>query len=204
MRRLFLHVALAFACCALCAEELEATVESDTSIKKPVRDTVLFVKDLLEDKKPLRLDFGAEPNSHGSKLFVGVQYDWNDLLGSRLRFEYDNSATMSSSGDDVVNEDMRTYSIFAYPFVLYFGDAERKARTAFFRVDFGAYYSYQRANSAAGSFFTQETDGETVSGYLIQRQQHDYQLLGSAFAYSLHVPLLKYLAASFEGYLYPL
>ena len=176
----------------------------DSALVAQSRNLVFFVRDLLADKLPLRLDFGAEPNTHGSKLFVGVQYDWNDLLGSRVRFEYDNSATMDNSGDDVVNERTRTYGVYAYPFVLYVGDAAHDARTAFLRLDFGGYYSYARSQITTGSFFSQTVESGEYAGYVIQRQQTDYQLLGSSFGYSLQVPLVKYVAVGFEGYIQPL
>ena len=83
-------------------------------------NAIIFFRDLLNDKYPLRIDFGAEPHRHGSMVFASVDYDWSDTFSQRFRFEYDHYMTSEKSSASLANQEVRSINIMPFPVVFFF------------------------------------------------------------------------------------
>ena len=120
-----------------------------------------FVGDFITDKLPLTLDLGAEPGEHGSTIFGVLQYDWTPIRASRVLVEYQSLKTSTDATDQFSVEDndeqienndwvsiskSKQIEIDFYPYMRYFGDESRFAKTPFIYFGLGAFYLYNWYN----------------------------------------------------------
>lgn len=170
---------------------------------------ITFISDVLSDKYPFRVDFGAEPHRHGSMVFAAADYDWSEGFSQRIRVEYDHYKTASSSANSLSNQEVRSITLTQFPLVFFFGDSDVRARTRFTQVNIGVYFSHAVSNTNTGSFLTAEDDEEFwmehagKSGFSINDANQRYRLVGPAFGYSVNFPIHKYVSATLEGFIVP-
>lgn len=219
---LFLSIFLFFGFCAeaVCAEEVCAETDNDFAYDKDAPDifnqkvmndlknSINFVKDFLDDKKPIRIDFGAEPHQHGSTIFGVVQYDYTHRIGASFRLEYDNYSTTESNfndfSKDVKSQSSKSLYVAPFPFIFYLGDDSMYAKSPALWIGLGAFYQYGIKNSYSGTFLSVENPTENdVLFNSIEMESH-YQRIGPAIEYAIQFPFLKYFNAIFEGLVVPL
>lgn len=195
------------------ATESESPQESDSEYFENSQDKkfnpITFVGDILNDKYPFRIDFGAEPHRHGSMAFASADYDWTESFSQRIRFEYDHYTTSTTSTRNLANQEVRSFSITQFPLVFFFGDSNIRAKTRFSQINIGLYFSYSITRTNTGAFFNLEDDTELwgeyagKSGFSVNDVEQAYRLIGPAFGYSINFPLHNYISATIEGFLVP-
>lgn len=195
------------------SDSADSNIDSDSSAssesKKIKFNPIIFASDILNDKYPVRVDFGAEPHRHGSMLFVAADYDWSESFSQRIRFEYDHYSTSTDSSDSLSTQGVRSITIMPFPIVFFFGDSDYTAQTRFTRLNIGLYYSYTHSKTNTGSFFNLGNDEEWgdyagKSGFAISDTNQKYHLIGPAIGYSVNFPLYKtYVSATIEGFFVP-
>ena len=168
-----------------------------------------FVGDFITDKLPLTLDLGAEPGEHGSTIFGILQYDWSERIASRLRVEYQSlkvatDATNQFMADDesvtVQNADWlsitksRQIEFDLYPYLRYFGNEERKAKSPFFYFGFGVFYLYNWYNVNYSGWI------ETDTQKLLAKIDADgrYHQFGPMAIGSIKMPFFRYFGLTTE------
>ena len=191
--------------------------EKSSEVRKSQRISAFqFVGDFITDKLPLTLDLGAEPGEHGSTVFGALQYDWSQKVASRIRLEYqslktstdasnlfsttietssgETSAGSDLSGDWITMTKSRQIEVDFYPYLRYFGDADRRAKTPFVYFGLGAFYLFNWYDLNYGGIL--ETTAQRgifkidVEGY--------YHQFGPIAIGSIKVPFLKYFGFSLE------
>ncbi len=182
-------------------EEIEKDERSIMEKYKPL----IFIKDLLDDKLPLRIDFGAEPHRHGSLVFGAAYYDWTKKFSQSLRIEYDHYNTSTNLSGSLTNSEIRSYVFYPTPIVFYFGDSNIFAADPFIRVDIGAYINSTETISNSGSFFDFDSSyGEYEGAGLYTEERNDSNFsVGPAFGYSIKFPVHKYVSIISEARLIP-
>lgn len=185
----------------------EAAPAADTDDTKKPRskyNPIVFVKDLLDEKLPLHIDFGAEPHRHGSMIFGAALYDWSENFSQSLRGEYDHYSTSSNSNDSLTNTEVRSVALMTSPIVFFIGDSDIRARTPFSQFNIGLYFQYSYSTTNTGSFFSYSDDDENpLSSFYITDLNQTYRVIGPSFGYSLKVPVHKYISFSAEGFIVP-
>ena len=179
-------------------------------------NAINFLRDILYDKYPFRVDFGAEPHRHGSMVFGSVDYDWSDSFSQRFRLEYDHYLISTNSSGKLSNQEVRSVSLTPFPVVFYFGDGDIKSKERFTQFNIGLYFNYSITTTDSGSFFSLSEDDDvwekiglddssdqSVSGFLINNAEQKYTIIGPAFGYSLNIPIHKYISATIEGFIVP-
>lgn len=170
---------------------------------------ILFFKNILDDKYPIRVDFGAEPHRHGSMVFGAIDYDWSSTFSQRIRLEYDHYTTSEKTPNALSAEEVRAISITTYPLVFFFGDSNISAQSRFSQLDIGLYYSYSKTNTTTSGFFNFPEDEEWgdfsgLRGFLTNDESQKYHLVGPAFGHSVNFPLFRnYISATVEGFFVP-
>ncbi len=210
IRRIFLFSILSFFFFNLYAQE-------EPKQEEPKFNAIYFLRDLLDDKYPVRIDFGAEPHRHGSMVFASVDYDWSDGFAQRFRIEYDHYTTSTTTTSSLAKEEVRSITVTPFPLVLFYGDSSIDAKSRFTQFQIGIYYRYSVLKGDTGAFFSLENNtdtrsffqldsdvtSETISGFLLNGSIQKYHIIGPALGYSLNVPLHKYISATFEGFFVP-
>ena len=175
-----------------------------------------FLGDFITDKLPLTLDLGAEPGEHGSTIFGVLQYDWTPVRASRIRMEYQSlktsadvtnrfSATFTNkSGETTETESLATdwltitktkqIEVDFYPYLRYFGDESRQAKTPFIYFGLGAFYLYNWYDIN----YSVWTETETKKGIGNMDVNGDYHQFGPIAIASIKVPFLKYFGLTLE------
>lgn len=166
--------------------------------KSIIFNPILFLKDVLNDKYPIRIDFGAEPHRHGSMVFGSIWYDWNNILSSSLRGEYDHYMTFENFGDTVSTNEVHSITFIPFPVVLFFGDPDIKAKSIFTEFDIGFYIQNSYTNANEGSY-REYTD----KGFLLTETDSKYTMIGPAFNIVLKVPIVKYIDSITEFFFVP-
>lgn len=161
---------------------------------------IAFVRDLLDDKYPFRVDFGAEPHRHGSMVFGAAYYDWTESIGSSFRGEYDHYTTSNNAVSSLENSEVRTISLIPMPFVLYFGDENIYASSLFTQLGIGFYFQSARTTTSSGQFFA---ESEAGTGFATVEGSTDAYLLGPAFSVAFDIPLHKYISIFSEAFFVP-
>ncbi len=179
-------------------EDSEQKDQKSFSIKNTSYNAIVFLKDVLDDKYPLRIDFGAEPHRHGSLVFGSIWYDWNNILSSSIRGEYDHYMTFLNSGKTVSTTEVRSVSFTPFPVVLFFGNPDIKAKSVFTEVDIGFYLSESHSNTNDGSYLNY-----TESGFQLSETNTRYVMLGPAFNIVVKVPIIKYIDSITEFFFVP-
>ncbi len=103
---------------------------------------VQFVADFITDKLPLTLDLGAEPGQHGSTIFGILQYDWSEKMSSKIRLSYSSQFSENVENGGAGYIENREIETIILPYMRYFGDEDKNAKTPFFYVGAGAFYSF--------------------------------------------------------------
>ncbi len=171
-----------------------------------------FVGDFITDKLPLTLDLGAEPGEHGSTIFGVLQYDWSPVRASRIRIEYQSlktsfdasdrfstTSTASSEDESPISDwinitKSKQIEVDFYPYLRYFGDADRRAKTPFIYFGLGAFYLFNWYDlSYSGMLQTDIQKGI----FKIDIDGH-YHQFGPMAIGSIKVPFLKYFGLSLE------
>ncbi len=181
--------------------------KNNEKLLNDMRNAVNFVKDFLDDKKPVRIDFGAEPHRHGSTIFGLVQYDFIPKIGSSLRLEYDNYSTseseFSTGSNSIATSSTKSFYVAPFPFIWYIGDSSAAARTPALRLGVGAFYQYGVNHSYTGLFSSQEEPAiDDVLFYSLDIETQ-YHRIGPALQYSFNLPFLKYFSLVYEGQVVP-
>ncbi|MBB5226064.1 hypothetical protein DYE50_10665 [Treponema ruminis] len=166
--------------------------------KNPTFNAITFLKDVLDDKYPLRIDFGAEPHRHGSLVFGSVWYDWNYILSSSVRGEYDHYMTFVNNGETVSTSEVRSVSFTPFPVVLFFGNPDIRAKSVFTEVDIGFYLSQSHSNTNGGSY-----QNYTENGFQLSENNTRYFMVGPAFNIVVKVPIIKYIDSITEFFFVP-
>ena len=166
--------------------------------KNAYYNAVVFLKDVLDDKYPFRIDFGAEPHRHGSMIFGSIWYDWNNMFSSSIRGEYDHYMTFENAGDEVKTNEVQSISFIPFPVVLFFGNPDISARSIFTEIDIGFYFKNSHSSTNEGSY----SDFST-KGFQLTETDTNYNMLGPAFNISLEIPLMKYISVKSEFFFVP-
>ena len=186
------------------SSETEQSAENEEADDPKLKfNPIIFLSDILNDRYPLRVDFGAEPHRHGSKIFVSADYDWTNIFSQRIRLEYDHYSTSNNSSEALVNSEIRTISLTTFPLVLFFGDSDIKSKSLFSEIDLGFYINRSRSTSDTGVFFTNRTEN-AESGFQTIEGIQKYWLFGPALGYSMKIPFHKYFSATLEGFVVPI
>jgi len=88
----------------------------------------------LMDKYPLTIDFGTEPQAHGSTVFGRLQYNWNDKYASALQVKYQSATETEESGTLAtgrihLTSKNQSIKFQLDPLMRYFGDSSATAQT---------------------------------------------------------------------------
>lgn len=177
-------------------ERLET--DSSYSLKNITFNAVTFLKDVLDDKYPLRIDFGAEPHRHGSLVFGSVWYDWTSVFSSSIRGEYDHYMTFENSGKNVRTNEVRSISFIPFPVVLFFGNPDIKSKSVFTEIDIGFYIQDSNSTTNEGSY-----QNYTENGFQLSEIASKYTMIGPAFNVSLKLPIVKYIDTITEFFFVP-
>lgn len=175
-----------------------------------------MVADFITDKLPLTLDLGAEPSESGSKIFATLQYDWNARYACRLYLSYQNAKReidssrqfFALSGDSLVlgNAQATTLSkaqqfeTDLYPFIHYFGDDDRKAKTPFCYFGLGFFYLFYW-NSVTAYEWAETATQKTLLNYQSNNHYHQFGPLAIG---SIQFPFFKYFAIEMEATFSPI
>ena len=173
------------------SEESKDSEELALSNDRQIFNPIIFLKDILDDKYPLRIDFGAEPHRHGSMVFGSVWYDWTNVFSSSLRGEYDHYMTFENSGENVNTNEVISFSFIPFPVVLFFGNPDVSARSIFMEVDIGFYIQNSHSNTNSGSY--QEY---AEKGFNLSETNINYTMIGPAFNISMNIPIIKYISVT--------
>ena len=199
-------------------ESNELFSENTTKEEKEWLRPIIFIRDILDDKYPFRIDFGAEPHRHGSLVFGAVDYDWSDNFSQRIRFEYDHYSTSTNSSGSLSNQEVLSVTVTQFPIVFFFGNSNVNALSRFAQLNIGLYISYSKTFTDTGAFFSFENTEENrdffdfdtdfsqdtfISGFFITNSTQIYKIIGPAFGYSINIPFHKYVSATIEGFFVP-
>ena len=188
---------------------IDSMPEETEKTKKAKFNPITFVGDILNDKYRLRVDFGAEPNRHGSMVFAATDFDWSESFSQRLRLEYDHYSTSTNSTSELSNQEVRSISATLFPLVFYFGDSSITTKTRFSQVNIGVYFNYSITKTNTGTFFNLSSDKELwgeyagMSGFSLSDTAQKYHLVGPVFGYSVNFPLHEYISLTLEGFFVP-
>lgn len=172
--------------------------ENASSNKNTYYNAIVFLKDVLDDKYPFRIDFGAEPHRHGSMVFGSIWYDWNNTFSSSIRGEYDHYMTFENLRDEVKTNEVQSISFTPFPVVLFFGNPDISAKSIFTEIDIGFYFKNSYTNTNDGSY----SDFST-KGFQLTETDTNYNMLGPAFNISLEIPVMKYISIKSEFFFVP-
>ena len=165
---------------------------------------IVFVRELLNDKLPLRVDFGAEPHRHGSMVFGAAYYDWTDSFSQSFRFEYDHYSTSTNSSSELKNTEVRSIVLMPNPVVFFIGDSDINAKNTFSQFNIGLYFQYSNSLTNQGTFLSRENDSlHNNSGFALTDIHQTYRLIGPSFGYSISIPIHKYISFTSEGFIVP-
>ena len=165
---------------------------------------IIFVRDLLDDKLPFRIDFGAEPHRHGSMVFGAAYFDWTDNFSQSFRGEYDHYSNSKNSGDSLTNTEVRSIVLMHSPVVFFIGDSDVHARGKFSQFNIGIYFQHSNTTTNSGTFFANRDEGAgPISGIATTVVNQQYRLIGPSFGYSVNIPIYKYLSFIVEGFFVP-
>lgn len=168
-------------------------------------NAIVFLKDILDDKYPFRIDFGAEPHRHGSMVFGSLCYDWNSVFASSLRGEYDHYITSENNGANVSTTEVHSINLIPFPIVLFFGNSDLRAKSLFTEIDVGVFIQGSRTSYDIGAYTEYDSDDYGGSGILFSRLNSDstYGMIGPAFNISFKVPIVKYISLTTESFFVP-
>lgn len=161
-------------------------------------NAILFLKDILNDKYPFRIDFGAEPHRHGSLVFGSLWYDWNSVISSSIRGEYDHYITFLNTEDAVTTTEVHSVSLIPFPLVLFFGNPDINAKSIFTEIDSGFYIQNSYSSITDGSYQNYSEDG-----FELLETDSKYIMVGPAFNIVLKVPVVKYIDTISEFFFVP-
>ncbi|WP_294428858.1 hypothetical protein [uncultured Treponema sp.] len=180
---------------------IETSAETKTQI---IFNPIIFVRDLLDDKLPLRVDFGAEPHRHGSMVFGAAYYDWSENLSQSFRGEYDHYITSTNSNTELKNTEVRSIVLMPNPVVFFIGDSDIRSKSIFSQFNIGLYFQYSHTTTNSGVFFSSESNPSLKnSGFALTDMHQTYRLIGPSFGYSLSIPIHKYISFTAEGFMVP-
>ena len=176
--------------------------EKDEAKERRLFPAVVFVRDVLNDKYPFTVDFGAEPGQYGSLIFGVFQYNFTDRFANRFEVGYNNEAKVDhakAAAAEVSSTISRSVIIEYYPFVMYFGSLERDLNPLF-RLDLGFAFRYQWYSydysfyDQDGLYFGSQSKGQ----YLTSRVKQDsYTFLPNISGF-VELPFLKYFNLGME------
>lgn len=185
----------------------------NSKLMHEVKNAIFFVRDLLDDKMPVRIDAGAEPQQHGSTIFGAAYYDFTPRMGCSFLAEYSSYAIMNSEtsplANQVMNQSSQAASVLTLPFIMYFGDPDISAKRPMLRFGLGAFYKFTWEKYTQGEFLAEGsilTEGTTArqSVWTEADLTMKYHRIGPAFEYALNVPIFKYLRIDYSGLVIPL
>ena len=172
-----------------------------------------MVADFITDKLPLTLDLGAEPGEHGSTVFGVLQYDWSKKISSRIRLEYQsvkistdnaneinaqnnsgNSSQQTQNSDWLSIKKSKQIECDFYPFLRYFGDEDRLAKTPFVYFGIGGFYLYNWY-SEMYSGWSESEDLKVLTKIDIDGHYHQF---GPIAIGSIKMPFLKVFGLTLE------
>lgn len=180
-------------------EEVAAeNTEPAEEVKSISFNPIVLLKDILDDKYPLRIDFGAEPHRHGSLVFGSIWYDWNPMFSASIRGEYDHYMTFLNSGDTVSTNEVHSVSLIPFPMVLFFGNPDIKSKSVFTEIDLGFHIQNSYTTTTDGSY-----QNYTEKGFQLSETDSKYIMVGPAFNIVIKVPILKYIASTSEFFFVP-
>ncbi|MBQ7158923.1 MAG: hypothetical protein IJS09_05820 [Treponema sp.] len=195
-------------------EKIKALYDDYHTKNSDVKETqrisgLQFLGDFITDKLPLTLDLGAEPNEHGSTIFGILQYDWTNKRASRIRVEY-HAAKTSTDANDLFSEQTASEEILVndwlalekskqieidvYPYLRYFGDESRLAKTPFLYFGLGAFYIYYWTDIAYIGWM-ESLKQKLLSNISINGNYHQFGPIGIG---SIKVPFLNIFGLTFE------
>ena len=168
---------------------------------------IYFLKDILDDKKPFRIDFGAEPHRHGSLIFGAAYYDWTPTFSQSIKIGYDHYTVSSNATeeikDGITNEEVRSIHLLHYPLVFYFGDGNIEATSPFTQLNLGAYFQHSVQDTNTGGFLAANKNGSST-GFIKNEIDQKTILLGPAAGFSTKIPINKYISFTTELFIVPL
>ena len=175
-----------------------------------------MVADFITDKLPLTLDLGAEPSESGSKLFATLQYDWNERYASRLYLSYqtakrelntDSQFSIMNNGSLMLGNARATsltkeqqFETDLYPFLHYFGDDDRKAKTPFCYFGLGFFYLFYWNNITTYEWAETATQ-KILLNYHSNTQFHQF---GPIAIGSIQFPFFKHFGIELEASFSPI
>ncbi|WP_407426436.1 hypothetical protein [Treponema sp.] len=179
----------------------EAEIETQEEETRARYKAIFFFKDLLDDRYPFRIDFGAEPHRHGSMIFGAAYYDWSDTFSQSIRGEYDHYTTSVNSRDNLTSDETRSVTVITFPVVLSFGNESVYSRSLFNQINIGFYYKYNLLKANQNGFiYNNDTFGSCL---MTSNGTQSYHLFGPAASYILNLPLHKYISLTCETFFVP-
>lgn len=177
-----------------------------------------MVADFITDKLPLTLDLGAEPGEHGSTVFGVFQYDWTAVRSSRLRLEYqgikrsEDMMIYDSNTLDEFNADgegigmirSKMIGLELFPYLRYFGDDDRYAKTPFFYFGFGGFYRFSWTDGDYTGWleydYTDEDDNKNklAKGLYKMEAKEKYHQFGPMITGAVKWPFLHFFGITLE------
>lgn len=143
----------------------------------------------LMDKYPLTIDFGSEPQEHGSTIFGKLRYNWNEKYASALEVKYQSRTETEDSGNITlgrihITKKVQSIKFQLDPLIRYFGDSSATAQTPLLVCWLGIMAQFHRMDSDGMRF--------TMKRYDTSIENHKVAMTGPYLGVGVFLPFLKY------------